>query len=53
LTGKTLILITHRPSLFHLVDRLIVLSQGRVIADGPRDEILNRAKQHSKAKDKG
>ena len=53
LTGKTLILITHRPSLFHLVDRLIVLSQGRVIADGPRDEILNRAKQHSRAKDKG
>ena len=50
LTGKTLILITHRPSLFHLVDRLIVLSQGRVIADGPRDEILNRAKQHSRAK---
>ena len=53
LPGKTLILITHRPSLFHLVDRLIVLSQGRIIADGPRDEILNRAKQHSKAKDEG
>jgi ATP-binding cassette subfamily C protein LapB len=53
LTGKTLILITHRPSLFHLVDRLIVLSQGRVIADGPRDEILNRAKQHRKARDEG
>lgn len=50
LTGKTLILITHRPSLFHLVDRLIILSQGRVIADGPRDEILSKAKQHSRAK---
>ena len=53
LTGKTLILITHRPSLFHLVDRLIVLSQGRVIADGPRDEILKKAKQRGKAKDEG
>ncbi len=53
LTGKTFILITHRPSLFHLVDRLIVLSQGRVIADGPRDEILNKARQQSRAKDEG
>ena len=53
MTGKTLILITHRPSLFHLVDRLIVLSQGRVVADGPRDEILSKARQHSRAKDEG
>ncbi len=51
LVHKTLVLITHRPSLFHLVDRLIVVSQGRVIADGPRDEILSKAKQHKKARD--
>ena len=51
LTGKTLILITHRPSMFHLVDRLIVMSQGRVIADGPRDEILSKAKQLRKARE--
>ena len=51
LTGKTLILITHRPSMFNLVDRLIVMSQGRVIADGPRDEILSKAKQLKKARE--
>ncbi len=38
--GKTLILITHRPSLLSLVDRIIVLSRGQIVADGPRDVVL-------------
>ncbi len=38
--GRTLVIITHRASLLELVNRLIVLDQGRVVADGPRDEIL-------------
>lgn len=37
---KTLILITHRQHLLTLVDRLILLDQGRVILDGPRDRVL-------------
>jgi len=37
---KTLILITHRSSLLSLVDRLIVFDRGRVVADGPRDSVL-------------
>jgi ATP-binding cassette subfamily C protein LapB len=37
---KTLILITHRHHLLTLVDRLILMDQGRVIMDGPRDEVL-------------
>jgi ATP-binding cassette subfamily C protein LapB len=40
LSGRTLLLITHRVSLLSLVDRLIVLEGGRVIADGPREEVL-------------
>ena len=36
LDGRTLVLITHRISLLTLVDRLIVLDAGRVVADGPR-----------------
>lgn len=40
LRGKTLILITHRPSLLSLVSRLIVLEDGKIIADGPRDMVL-------------
>ncbi len=38
--GKTLILITHRSSLFDLVDRIIVIDSGRIMADGPKDEII-------------
>lgn len=41
-TGRTLILATHRTSLLNLVDRLIVMDRGRLVADGPRDEIMNR-----------
>jgi ATP-binding cassette subfamily C protein LapB len=38
--GRTLMIVTHRASLLDLVTRLIVLEAGRVIADGPRTEIL-------------
>jgi ATP-binding cassette subfamily C protein LapB len=38
--GKTLILITHRQQLLPIVDRLILLDQGRVLADGPRDKVI-------------
>jgi ATP-binding cassette subfamily C protein LapB len=37
----TLLLITHRASLLSLVDRLIVLEGGRVIADGPKEQVLD------------
>jgi ATP-binding cassette subfamily C protein LapB len=40
LGGRTLLLITHRASLLSLVDRLIVLDGGRLIADGPREQVL-------------
>jgi ATP-binding cassette subfamily C protein LapB len=45
LNGKSLVLITHRPSLLNLVDRLIVLDRGRVIADGPRDTVIKSLMQ--------
>lgn len=38
--GKTLILVTHRRSLMNLVDRIIVIDRGKILADGPRDKIL-------------
>ena len=37
---KTLILITHRQNLLTLVDRLILLDQGRLVADGPREKVV-------------
>ncbi len=40
LPGRTLLVVTHRASLLTLVDRLIVMDGGRVLADGPRDQVL-------------
>jgi ATP-binding cassette subfamily C protein LapB len=40
LDGRTLVLVSHRGSLLSLVDRVLVLDQGRLVADGPRDAVL-------------
>lgn len=39
--SSTLIVITHKGTLLDLVDRVIVMDQGRVVADGPKDKVLN------------
>ncbi|MFG0379839.1 type I secretion system permease/ATPase [Pseudomonas sp. zbq_18] len=39
--GKTLLLITHRNSMLSLVDRLIVLDYGHVVADGPKEAVID------------
>jgi len=38
--GCTVFLVTHRPSALQVVDRLMVMRDGAVIADGPRDAVL-------------
>jgi ATP-binding cassette subfamily C protein LapB len=38
--NKTVVLVTHRTSLLALVDRVIVIDGGKVVADGPRDRIM-------------
>ncbi|MCT7464297.1 type I secretion system permease/ATPase [Aliarcobacter cryaerophilus] len=40
LENKTLIVITHRFAALDLVDRIIVLNQGKVVADGPKNLVL-------------
>jgi len=42
---KTLILVTHRTALLALVDRLIVMDNGRIIADGPKDQVVEALRQ--------
>ncbi|HEB0854802.1 type I secretion system permease/ATPase [Citrobacter werkmanii] len=37
---RTLIVATHRLPILELVDRIIVLDNGRIVMDGPRDSIL-------------
>ncbi len=47
---QTLIITTHRNSLLTLVDRLVVLNDGGVFLDGPRDEVIKRLAQIRKQK---
>jgi ATP-binding cassette subfamily C protein LapB len=37
---KTVLLVTHRTSLLAMVDRVVVIDHGKVVADGPRDRIM-------------
>ena len=38
--GKTILIVTHKPSLLPLVNRLIVINGNRIVMDGPRDEVM-------------
>jgi ATP-binding cassette subfamily C protein LapB len=40
--GRTTIVITHKPSILKIVDRLLVMDKGKLVMDGPKDEILAR-----------
>ena len=42
--GKTLFIATHRSSLIDLADRVIVIDDGRIMADGPRADVLEALK---------
>ena len=41
---KTVIVITHRGTLLSLVDRVIIMDSGRIVADGPKEDVLKSAK---------
>ena len=45
--NRTLVLITHRMNLLELVDRVIVMRGGAVMADGSKDAILSQLAQNS------
>ncbi len=38
--NRTLLLVTHKSSMLSLVDRLLVLNNGQLVADGPKDDVL-------------
>ena len=47
LPDKTMLLVTHRGSMLSLVDRLIVIDHGKIVADGPKDEVLKALRSGS------
>jgi len=44
LSDKTLLLFTHRTSLLELVERVVIMEAGKVVADGPKAEVLKALK---------
>ena len=44
-SNKTLLLVTHRASLLTLVDRLIILDNGKIIADGAKESVMAALKK--------
>ncbi|MGY6269535.1 type I secretion system permease/ATPase [Achromobacter denitrificans] len=42
---KTILLVTHRTALLDLVDRLIVIDNGHVVADGPKEQVVEALRQ--------
>ncbi|MFN6061187.1 MAG: ATP-binding cassette domain-containing protein, partial [Burkholderiales bacterium] len=48
--GKTLVIVTHKPSLLPLVNRMVVMSGNGIVLDGARDQVLNELQaRHAKA----
>jgi ATP-binding cassette subfamily C protein LapB len=43
--GKTLIVVTHRTSLLDLVERIIVIDAGKIVADGPKTQVVEALRQ--------
>jgi ATP-binding cassette subfamily C protein LapB len=42
---KTVVLVTHRASLLSLVDRLLVIDRGQIVADGPKAAVMEALKR--------
>jgi ABC-type protease/lipase transport system fused ATPase/permease subunit len=40
--GASIVVIAHRPSALASIQQILVLSEGRTVALGPRDEILSK-----------
>ncbi|WP_281242295.1 type I secretion system permease/ATPase [Halopseudomonas yangmingensis] len=45
LANSTLLLVTHRASMLSLVERLIIIDGGRIVADGPKEKVLDALKK--------
>ena len=45
IAGRTWIVVTHRNSLLEMVDRIIVIDNGKIVADGSRQSVINALQQ--------
>jgi ATP-binding cassette, subfamily C, bacterial LapB len=47
--GSTLVLVTHKPQLLSLVNRIIIIANQQIIMDGPRDAVLQKLQEQQQA----
>lgn len=47
--GKTVVLISHRPGVIQVADRLVILQDGKLVASGPRDGVLEALKKQKES----
>ena len=47
LAPATMILVTHKPSMLSVVSRVLVMSKGQILMDGPRDAVLAQLTQNA------
>ena len=45
LKDSTMLIVTHRMPILNLVDRIIVMNEGQIVEDGPKDEIIQKLNQ--------
>jgi ATP-binding cassette subfamily C protein LapB len=46
-SGKTLVVVTHKPNLLALVDRIVVVAGHQILLDGPRDTVIEQLRQRA------
>lgn len=50
MSDQTMVITTHKSSMLELVDRLIIVDNGKIVADGPKEQILAVLTQNDKKK---
>ena len=45
---STLVLVTHKPQLLSLVNRIVILANQQIVMDGPRDQVLQQLQQNAR-----
>lgn len=48
---RTFIVVTHRPQVLQIVDRIVVIDKGKVVIDGPRDAVLRHLNEQDRARE--
>jgi ATP-binding cassette subfamily C protein LapB len=47
---NTLVIVTHKPALLGLVDRIVVMAPKGIVMDGPKDVVLQKLNASAKPK---